>query len=161
MASGFRNVTLKPNPFACIKSSTLSDSFYTPRAQPKPPAGNALLEISSNGIAIPKGLKVFVNIAFDMNVPAPPEGSEEAIQKAMQGEELDELNPEGWYVPTIVSDGRQDTDKGRCVMSPGIERMNNVFTAGKLSLVFDAVFNKSLKSRALKDPEFKTFLIGM
>ena len=72
-------------------------------------------------MAIPKGLKVFVNIAFDMNVPAPPEGSEEAIQKAMQGEEFDELNPEGWYVPTIVSDGRQDTDKGRCVLSSGME----------------------------------------
>lgn len=124
MALGFRNVTLKPTPFACIKSSILSDSFYSPRSHPKPPTGNAFLEPSGNGIAIPKGLKVFVNIAFDVNVPAPPEGSEEAIQKAIQGEELDELNPEGWYVPTIVSDGRQDTDKGRCVLRPRIHESN-------------------------------------
>ena len=64
------------------------------------------------GILVPKGLKVFVNIAWDANVPPPPEGSEEVIQKAMLGEDLDDLNPEGWYVPVIVSDGRQDKDKG-------------------------------------------------
>ena len=34
-------------------------------------------------------------------------------------------------------------------------------TAGKLSLVFDAIFHSSLKTRTLTDPEFKTFLIGM
>src|ERR1700732_2167128 len=38
---------------------------------------------------------------------------------------------------------------------------NNPCLAGKRSLVFDAVFNSSLKSRTLKDPEFKTFLIEL
>src|ERR1700722_5108526 len=33
-------------------------------------------------------------------------------------------------------------------------------TAGKPALTFDAVFNSSLKSRALKDDEFKTYIIG-
>jgi PIH1 N-terminal domain len=64
------------------------------------------------GMLVQKGLKVFVNIAWDSNVPPPPEGSEEVIQKAMLGEHLDDLNPEGWYIPVIVSGGRQDKDKG-------------------------------------------------
>lgn len=112
MSTGFRNVELKPTAFACIKSSILSDSFYIPKSSSKSSKGGTLLEPSSQGVAIPKGLKVFVNIAWDANVPPPPEGSEDVIQKAMQGEDLDDLNPEGWYVPTVVSDGRQDTDKG-------------------------------------------------
>ena len=30
----------------------------------------------------------------------------------MQGQDVDEKDPSVWYVPVIVSNGRQDTDKG-------------------------------------------------
>lgn len=68
-------------------------------------------------------------------------------------------------MPTVVSDGRQDTDKGRFVvvifvMSLILSWWMLFGLAGKVSLVFDAVFHSSLKSRTLRDPEFKTFLIG-
>jgi hypothetical protein len=95
------SVKLKPSPGFVVKSNTLHDATYNPH-----PTSSAV------GMVIPKGLKVFVNIAWDANVPPPPEGSEDVIQKAMLGEDLDDLNPEGWYVPTIVSGGRQDKDKG-------------------------------------------------
>lgn len=90
------SVTLNPIPAFVVKSTTLQQSLH------------------KNGTQIPKGLKVFVNIAWDSNVPPPPQGSEDVIQKAMHGEDLDSvdnLNPDGWYVPTVVSEGRQDTDK--------------------------------------------------
>ena len=58
-------------------------------------------------------MKVFVNVAWDANVPPPPEGSEEAIQRAMRGEEeLDESTEQGWFVPVVVSEPRIDKDKG-------------------------------------------------
>ncbi|KDR74195.1 hypothetical protein GALMADRAFT_100012 [Galerina marginata CBS 339.88] len=92
----------------------------------------------------PAGLKVFVNIAWDPNVPPPPEGSEDAIQRAMQGEDIDETNSSGWYVPVIVSNAREDKDK-----------------SGSPSLVFDCIYNTTVKSRTLRDPEFKVFLVEL
>jgi len=124
-------VTLKPTPGFCIKSFSLRDGVYT-------------TGVSGSRINVPKGLKVFVNICWDSKVPPPPEASEDAIRRAMIGEDADDFNPDGWYVPVVVSEGRQDTDK-----------------AGKPSLVFDAVFNSSLKSRTLRDAEFKVFLIEL
>lgn len=101
---------LKPKAGFCIKSSILQDAAYKPVF-----TDSSLSAISSDGGApsFPKGLKCFVNIAWDENVPPPPEGSEEAIQHAMKGQEVDELNPDGWYVPVVVSEGRLDKDKGR------------------------------------------------
>ncbi|KAK0497700.1 pre-RNA processing PIH1/Nop17-domain-containing protein [Armillaria luteobubalina] len=84
------------------------------------------------------GTKVFINIAWDPNVPAPPPASDDVIQRAMQGDD------DGWYVPVVVSEPRADTDK-----------------AGKPSMVIDCIYNKSLKSRVLRDPEWKTFLIEL
>ncbi|KAH0579754.1 Protein interacting with Hsp90 1 [Termitomyces sp. J132] len=90
------------------------------------------------------GLKVFVNIAWDPHVPQPPPGSELRIRRAMLGHDVDDPNPDAWYVPVVVSDGRQDKDK-----------------AGKPALVFDCVYNTSLKSRTLTDPEFKLFIVEL
>jgi hypothetical protein len=104
-------VTLKPVPGFCIKSSTLQPGFYTPTSTAVRPRPD-VLEPQSSPIPVPIGLKVFINIAWDVHVPPPPAGSEEAIQLAMKGEDIDELNPDGWYVPVIVSEGRQDKDKG-------------------------------------------------
>ena len=96
------SVNLRPTPGFCIKSSTLHPSIFKQNAT----------------IPIPIGYKVFVNIAWDSNVPSPPQGSEEIIQRAMKGEYVDELNPDGWYVPVIVSEGRQDKDKGMPIFTP-------------------------------------------
>ncbi|KIJ18200.1 hypothetical protein PAXINDRAFT_110714 [Paxillus involutus ATCC 200175] len=90
------------------------------------------------------GSKIFVNIAWDANVPPPPPGSEDAIRNAMQGLGIDESNPDAWFVPVVVSDARPDSDKG-----------------GQPAIVFDCVFNASIKSRTLKDPEFKAFIIEL
>ena len=90
-------VHLSPSPGFCIKSAAL---------QP------AILSIKNESVQVQKGLKIFVNIAWDNNVPPPPESNEEAIQRAMQGQDADKRNADGWFVPVVVSEGRQDTDKG-------------------------------------------------
>jgi hypothetical protein len=84
---------LSPVAGFCIKSSTLQPSVYASHS-------------------VPAGHKVFINIAWDTNVPAPPNSSEEVIQRALKGEDIDQFNPDGWYVPVVVSPGRQDKDKG-------------------------------------------------
>ena len=102
---------LSPKPGFCVKSSTL-----TPGLLPPAPSDPKILE-PTTPIPIPKGTKVFINIAWDPNVPAPPPGSEDAIQRAMEGQDdMDETNPDGWYVPVIVSPPRRDVDKGMCVL---------------------------------------------
>ncbi|RDB23507.1 PIH1 domain-containing protein 1 [Hypsizygus marmoreus] len=136
-------IELKPIAGFCVKTSSLQPAVYTRKPAPSP-KGQNVLEPSSGPIVIPVGFKVFVNIAWDANVPPPPPGSEEVIQRAMKGEDVDENNPDGWYIPVIVSDGREDKDK-----------------AGKPSLVFDCIYNKSVKSRTLTDPEFKLFIIEL
>ena len=104
-------VTLRPVAGFCVKSTSLQQGFYT-QSSPRPPSD--VLEPSSlRPIPIPQNLKIFVNVAWDSNVPPPPAGSEEIIQSAMVGEEVDEMNSGGWYVPVIVSDGRQDKDRGQ------------------------------------------------
>lgn len=104
-------VTLSPKAGFCVKTTTLQATVYRPKGSDSKPKPNSL-EPKNGPITVAKGSKVFINIAWDANVPPPPEGSEEAIQRAMQGEDIDELNPDGWYVPVVVSEGRQDTDKG-------------------------------------------------
>ncbi|THU97876.1 hypothetical protein K435DRAFT_662077 [Dendrothele bispora CBS 962.96] len=138
------SVTLKPTAGFCIKSTTLQPAVYTPSSPSQQNLGPNSLEPASVPVPIPQGHKIFVNICWDPNVPPPPEGSEDVIQRAMKGEELDEHNSDGWFVPVVVSEARQETDK-----------------AGKPSLVFDCVYNKSIKSRTLKDPEFKVFIIEL
>ncbi|OCH91358.1 hypothetical protein OBBRIDRAFT_792407 [Obba rivulosa] len=49
-----------------------------------------------------------------------------------------------YFVPVVISEPREATDK-----------------AGKPAVVLDCVYNASLKSRTLKDPAFKTFLIEL
>ncbi|KAJ7434070.1 pre-RNA processing PIH1/Nop17-domain-containing protein [Mycena latifolia] len=133
-------VSLKPTAGFCLKSSTVQPAVLKVGSA-APPAPNSL-EPQSTSIAIPKAFKVFVNIAWDPNVPPPPEGNEEAIQRAMRGEDdPDHLNPDAWFVPVVVSDARRDTDK-----------------AGKPSLVFDCIYHSSIRSRTVRDALFKTFI---
>ncbi|KAF9047012.1 pre-RNA processing PIH1/Nop17-domain-containing protein [Rhodocollybia butyracea] len=132
------SVSLKPLAGFCIKTATVHPVSYTHSSLKQSPSPQ------STSIPIPKGYKIFVNVCFDTGVPPPPEGSEIAIQRAMNGDEIDENNPDSWLLPVIVSEGRLDTDK-----------------AGKPSLVFDCVFHTSVKSRTLRDPEFKLFIIEL
>lgn len=118
---------LSPSSAFCIKSSTLQPTS---------------IKLQNEQIQVPKDLKVFLNIAWDPNVPPPPEASEQAIRNAIQGPEAD--GADAWFVPVVVSEGRMDTDK-----------------AGKPALVFDCVYNASLKTRSLADQQFKTFLVEL
>lgn len=146
-------IQLSPSPGFCVKSAALQAGVISVRNEP---------------FQVEKGLKIFVNIAWDKNVPPPPEGSEEDIQRAMQGRETDEHVVDGWFAPVVVSEGRKDNDKGkelddcRLFLHVAIPWLcaNSACTAGKPALVFDCVYNESLKTRALADPEFKIFLIG-
>ncbi|KAI6161566.1 PIH1 family [Pisolithus thermaeus] len=118
-------VTLNPVPGFCVKSRATNDTVV-------------------HAASIADGADIFVNIAWDSNVPPPPQGSEEAVQRAMRGLHIDESNPNGWFVPLVVSDARRDSDK-----------------AGKPAVVFDAVFSLSIKSRTLKDADLKFFIIEL
>lgn len=150
----FTQVSLSPTPGFCIKSTTLEPGILPPtheRSQanidsPSSSSPGGLLEPKPQPTPVPKGMKVFVNICYDKNVPPPPEGSEDAIQKAIKGStplEGEDGDEEEWYVPVVVSEPRLDNDK-----------------AGKLSLVVDCVYNSEVRSRTLRDPEFKIFLVG-
>lgn len=109
-------VALNPVPGFCLKSRSTNDTVVhataavdSQGAQPTP---------ASTLIPVPKGLKIFVNIAWDANVPPPPQGSEDTIQNAMKGLDIDESDPKGWFVPLVLSDARQEHDKGRCYCTP-------------------------------------------
>ncbi|KAI0632906.1 pre-RNA processing PIH1/Nop17-domain-containing protein [Trametes polyzona] len=133
-------ISLAPTPGFCIKSTSLN-SVSIRLSQPP----NADAQPAPKSIPVPVDLKVFVNIAWDKHVPAPPERSEAAIERAIAGDvAVDPTDPEDWYVPVIVPEPRPDKDK-----------------AGRPSVVFDCIFSATLKSRALRSPEFKTFLIEL
>ncbi|KAJ7778406.1 pre-RNA processing PIH1/Nop17-domain-containing protein [Mycena metata] len=130
---------LKPSPGFCIKSVTLQPSVLKV-ATSQVPLGPNSLEPQNTSIAVPVNRKIFINFAWDAQVPPPPEGNEEAIQRAMHGED-EHLNPDAWFVPVVVSEPRQDTDK-----------------SGNPSLVFDCIFHSSIRSRTVRDPAFKIFI---
>lgn len=77
--------------------------------EPKPAA------TQTRTIQIPVGVKVFLNIAWDTNVPTPPTADEAVVRRAMMGEDLDDaigIGEGAYYVPIVVSEPREDTDKG-------------------------------------------------
>ncbi|KAN0079982.1 pre-RNA processing PIH1/Nop17 domain containing protein [Tylopilus felleus] len=124
-------VTLNPVPGFCVKSRATNDALVR-------------TDNPQNNLRVEKGLKIFVNIAWDLNVPPPPPATDDAMQRAIQGLNIDESSPEAWFVPIVLSDARQDSDK-----------------AGLLAIVFDCVFNPSIKSRCFKEPDFKSFIIEL
>lgn len=96
-------VALNPVPGFCVKSRATNDTLIRLSASDQPP-----------GVHVKQGLKIFVNIAWDSNVPPPPPGSEDVVHRAMQGLHIDESNPDlAWFVPIVLSGARQDSDKGR------------------------------------------------
>lgn len=94
-------VTLNPVPGFCVKSRATNDALVR-------------TDNPQNNLRVEKGLKIFVNIAWDLNVPPPPPATDDAMQRAIQGLNIDESSPEAWFVPIVLSDARQDSDKGRC-----------------------------------------------
>ncbi|KZT23056.1 hypothetical protein NEOLEDRAFT_1070187 [Neolentinus lepideus HHB14362 ss-1] len=127
-------ISLSPVPGFCIKSLALTHADYPLRHHTHSPA-----------LPIPKARKVFVNIAFDQHVPAPPPGTDVAIERAIAALASPADNsPDDYFVPVVVSDPREVLDK-----------------AGKPSVVFDAVFNAALKPKSAKSLEFKAFLIEL
>lgn len=104
-------VTLTPSPGFCIKSATLQAALFkvTGQSDGIPKTGAVAISPGPTTLSIPKGQKVFINFAWDANVPPPPEGSEEEIKRAMVGEQGD--GGSGWFVPVIVSEPRNDLDK--------------------------------------------------
>lgn len=113
-------VSLAPSPGFCVKSVTLAASECSLTPPPQPTSGTlpGRLAVPTSGTkTIPKGTKVFANIAYDANVPPPPAGSEDTIQRAMQGDDLpDADNSGGWFVPLVVPAPREDIDKGRYIL---------------------------------------------
>lgn len=121
-------VALAPAPGYCVKSSALQQAIASlssaPSRSDSPLSTRNVLAHASPippTLLIPLGIKIFVNIAWDPNVPPPPDGSEDAIQNAMSGESvLDDdalLQSGAWFVPVVVSEPRQDIDKGQLTRS--------------------------------------------
>ncbi|KJA14573.1 hypothetical protein HYPSUDRAFT_150220 [Hypholoma sublateritium FD-334 SS-4] len=127
-------IQLSPKPGFCIKTSTLAGAVIPAVKESTSPSSPS----------VPEGLKVFVNIAWDTNVPPSPQGSEEAILRAIHGEDVEEADAAGFYIPAIVSSPREEKDK-----------------AGNPSLVFDCIYNTTLKARLFSDPEVKIFLVEL
>jgi hypothetical protein len=105
-------VELKPKAGFCVKTSLLRDGSYVAAAPGR--SDTHLTFNSRTHVPVPKGLKVFINIAWDSNVPPPPEGNEDKIRAAISGEAVTENDPDAWFVPLVVPDGRGDKDKGEC-----------------------------------------------
>ena len=111
-------VHLKPKPGFVVKSVTTSSGHYTYPESPnglKKSSSNLLEPSTPSGrtLDIPKGVKLFINVAWDANVPPPPDAPEMAIRRAVMGEDFsDGLTPGVYYVPIIISDPKEDKDKG-------------------------------------------------
>lgn len=100
------SIDLAPTPGFCIKSTVVNPTtLYPPRDSL---VSERLLEPTAP-ISVPAGRKIFVNICFDQNVPPPPPADEETIKRAMNPHEH---NEEVYYVPVVVSQPREDKDKG-------------------------------------------------
>ncbi|CAG8546071.1 17357_t:CDS:2, partial [Cetraspora pellucida] len=83
-----------------------------------------------------QNVKILINICHSDVIPRPPAASEDEIRKAMNAEEDAMYN-----VPLVLSDLRQDTDKGQ----------NECF-------VCDAIIHSEPYKRTIKDSDFKLYI---
>lgn len=96
-----------------VKTTNQIPGVYSPTTLPDP--NTAATASATNRLDGPRmqqtpvdvGFKIFLNIAYDDGVPPPPKASESDIRKAMAGDE------NSYFVPVVVSDGREATDKGK------------------------------------------------
>jgi hypothetical protein len=91
-------VSLAPRPGFCVKSAALEPGVYTSE---------------TDSIPVPAGLKTFVNVAYDPNVPPP---AHDALEAAMMNIRLRDSpagdGNDGTPIPVVVSSGRAVADKG-------------------------------------------------
>lgn len=109
--SSTRRVTLNPKPGFVVKTTLLASGMYTTKlGQPPLSPSDEKTSSTPTTVAVYKGYKIFLNVCWDPNVPAPPERTEDQIRRAMLGADPD---GGGYYVPVVVSDGRPVNDKGK------------------------------------------------
>lgn len=156
MWSQMAYVDLTPTPGFCVKSSVLNP-------EPSP---------------VPAGRKVFINICYDRNVPPPPPADDQTITQALSAHQRG--TEDSYYVPVVVSQPREDKDKGwfcsprtRLASSVGTGFSSFIslifadqhlawlfLTAGNPALVFDCIYNQTVKARVLSNSEYKLFIVG-
>lgn len=145
MTPAWINVNLSPSPGFCIKSKLLQPTVL-------------------NQVALPQGLKVFINVAWSKDLPPPPDGVKKALQLATatptdDHQTLSNNGDNSIYI--FASDGGLDTDKGAMLCSREACLAYSLFCiAGKPSVVFDCVYHSFFKSYVLKDADVKQLLIG-
>lgn len=104
-----KHISLKPSAGFVVKTTNEQPGIYTPTVLPQSSSSakskNSLEPVLQSTI-VTKGFKVFINIAYEHGVPPPPRSSENDIRKAMAGE------ANAYFVPVVISDGREATDKG-------------------------------------------------
>ena len=110
MAYASHTISLSPSAGFCVKSTAQNSVACPPSTSSDP----------SQSLPIPAGLKIFVNIAWDANIPPPPEGTPAAIEQALSANvDISPHEASQWIIPLIVSDPRADKDKGtRRLASP-------------------------------------------
>jgi hypothetical protein len=97
MASTLLSVSIAPSAGFVVKSSALEAGVYQ--------------SVKNEAIIpVPFGLKIFVNVAWAVEVPPPAEGIQDVAQGALQAGVT--TNGDAPVVPVVVSDGRSVTDKG-------------------------------------------------
>ncbi|KAI0299008.1 hypothetical protein B0F90DRAFT_1631800 [Multifurca ochricompacta] len=129
-------INVSPSPGFCIKSKLLRPGIFSATSNH---------ESSQKSVSLPQGLKVFVNVAWSEDVPPPLEASLlKAIELTAHSSQMETKGGRDGPISVFASDGRLDTDK-----------------AGKPALVFDCIYHSSLKIHALKDANFKNFLVEL
>lgn len=121
-----KRITLSPSAGFVVKTTNQEPGIYTPTALPERQLSPNSLEPQAvrHSTPVTHGFKIFVNIALEQGVPPPPQSSENDIRKVMAGDE------NAYFVPVVVSDGREVTDKGE----PFIHRIFH-YPKPKLSLL--------------------------
>jgi hypothetical protein len=127
MTPAWTNIHISPSPGFCLKSKLLRPGFL-------------------DQVALPQGLKVFVNVAWSKDLPPPPGDIKKALELATAsptGDHQTHSDDRGnSLIYVFTSDGRLDTDK-----------------AGNSAVVFDCVYHSLLKRHVLKDADVKKLLI--
>jgi len=113
MTSAWINVNISLSPGFCIKSKLLHPGFL-------------------NQVALPQGLKVFVNVAWSKDVPPPLNGVKKALGLATATPTGDHQahteNRGDRTIYVFASDGRLDTDKGAVlVVARGLVSLTRYF----------------------------------
>jgi hypothetical protein len=168
------NVTIgvSPSPGFCIKSNLLQPGILNVTSADQP---------TRTPVPTPQGLKVFVNIAWSKDVPPPLDGVEKVLESVAHDHRMDPRSESADSITVFASDGRLDVDKGTatnrsCLMNVPFAQAIRVLyfrctqknqltdlyhhLVGKPALIFDCIYNSSLKHHASKDAEFRNCLIG-